>query len=155
MSRQKLYSFLLITLFGSSALSSSSVQAYDRYDNNGVYFASFLIGLTHGCLKKTSEYIDFKAQATRDFKKDKTFDFITFISAHMIRLQLLNNKNAVDLDTKNMVSAWWHGFGQALVASYDVRTGTIGATPMNLTLIVAALGCGALTLPEIVKLYKS
>ncbi len=155
MSRQKLYNFLLITLFSTNLLSSSPAQAYDRYNNNGLYFTSFLIGLTNGCLKKASEYIDFKAQATRDFKKDRTFDFITFISAHMIRLQLLNNKNAIDLDTKNIASAWWHGFGQALVESYDVRTGTIGATPVNLTLILAALGCGALTLPEIVKLYKS
>lgn len=144
---------LLISLFCLGLANPSQTKAYNSCnaqptykDTTQIYVGSFLIGLTHGSLKKLSEYIDFKAQKSNNFKKDRTFDFITFVSAHMIRLQLLNNKDIVDRDIKNMASAWWHGFGQALIEAYDVRTGTFTNTPGNLTLLLAALGFGGLVI---------
>lgn len=143
MSCPKAHKFMLIALFSLALTNTSTTSTYTQ--NQEIYFGSFLIGVAQGLLKKTSEYVDFKAQKDIDFKKDRTFEFITFVSAHMIRLQLLDNKNTIDLNTKNVASAWWHGFGQALVESYDVRTSSFSTTPVNLTLVLATLGFTGIT----------
>ena len=142
------HKFMLIALFSLTLTNTPTTSAYNH--DKEVYFCSFLIGLIHGSLKKTSEYIDFKAKKDIDFKKDRTFEFITFVSAHMVRLQLLDNTKTIDLNTKNVASAWWHGFGQALIESYDVKTGSFSTTPVNLTLALAALGFTGITAQEFI-----
>ena len=145
------YKLILIAVFGLSLTHTPQTKSYDSYssgyrplNNFERYVGSFVIGLIHGVLNKTSEYIDLKAQKNGVFKKkDPTFETLTFISAHMVRLQLLSNNNIIDIDTKNIVSAWWHGFGQALIESLDIKTDTFTNTPMNSSLGLASLGlCG-------------
>lgn len=140
------YKFMIVALFSLSLSNTASLQAHGA--DFPIYLGSFYIGVVHGLLKKTSEYIDFKAQAKRDLKKDYTFELLTFISAHMARLQLLDNKNIVDFDTRNLASAWWHGFGQALIETYDVKTGLFTNTRINPTLALTMLGFGGFVIKQ-------
>ena len=154
----KSYKFMLIATIGLSFVHTSEAKLYDwnvsdvpsYTTNNGIYLSSFLIGVIHGSLNKTSEYVYFKAQKNGVSKKDPMFQILTFISAHMIRLQLLYNKNIIDINTKNIVSVWWHGVGQALIESWDIETKTFTKPLDNLTLGVALAGLGGLAVQNFI-----
>jgi hypothetical protein len=143
---KKSYACLFALLSFNSCIYSYNYNdtARPRPNHLDLYIASFVIGILHGALNKLSEHIDYRAQQDSNFKKDKTFRFLTFVSTHLARLHLLNNKNVVDLDIKNIASAWWHGFGQTLIETYDVRKGDfVTSSKMNATLVLAMIACGA------------